>query len=249
MPISRQLAATAVAGVWDLLGDGTIDWHEHDEPQLVYPATGILSVSTPVGTWVVPGGTRAMWIPAKTPHAHRAHGPTQVRTLLVPGTAREWVPAVLWVSPLMRELILRLTAPSTGLDVRRERMLAVLLDELTDERVTPLLIPQPRDTRLRKLVDRLMVEPAGAARLEALAPGLGTSARSLSRLCREELGLTYPQLRTRVRLLHALVLLANGATVSATAHACGWSKPSSFIDAFRRFFGTTPAVYRRTRHR
>ena len=57
---------------------------------------------------------------------------------------------------------------------------------------------------------------------------------------RADLGMTFPQWRTQVRLSHALVLLAGGVPVTVVAHRCGWSSASAFIDAFRRAFGHTP---------
>lgn len=49
------------------------------------------------------------------PHAHRAHGPVQMRTLAIsPSTAADQPlpagPAVVEVSPLLREIIVTLTA-------------------------------------------------------------------------------------------------------------------------------------------
>ena len=77
---------------------------------------------------------------------------------------------------------------------------------------------------------------------------MGASERTLSRLLRDELGLTYPQWRTSVRLHRALILLAEGAGVTEVAHRCGWATPSAFIDAYRRVLGHTPGSRRaRTR--
>src|SRR3984885_11087685 len=59
-----------------------IGWHYHDVQQLVYPSSGVLAISAAAGTWVVPP-QRAVWIPAGVPHAHRAHGPVQMRTLAI----------------------------------------------------------------------------------------------------------------------------------------------------------------------
>jgi AraC-like DNA-binding protein len=62
----------------------------------------------------------------------------------------------------------------------------------------------------------------------------------LSRLFKADLGMTFPQWRTQVRLSRALVLLAENTPVTVVAHRCGWSSASAFIDVFRRVFGYTP---------
>ncbi|MFJ2562651.1 helix-turn-helix domain-containing protein [Streptomyces sp. NPDC094154] len=56
--------------------------------------------------------------------------------------------------------------------------------------------------------------------------------------------MTYPQWRTRTRLFNAMVLLAEGATVTDTAHACGWASTSAFVGIFTQAMGTTPGAYR-----
>jgi AraC-like DNA-binding protein len=49
--------------------------------------------------------------------------------------------------------------------------------------------------------------------------------------------------RTQLRIHLALVRLAEGLSVTDTAIECGWSNPSSFIDAFSRAVGQTPGRY------
>jgi AraC family transcriptional regulator len=50
---------------------------------------------------------------------------------------------------------------------------------------------------------------------------------------------------SRKRLEHAKVMIAAGGTIAETAFACRFSSQSSFIRAFRRAMGMTPAEYRR----
>ena len=67
--------------------------------------------------------------------------------------------------------------------------------------------------------------------------------RTLSRLFSADLGMTFPQWRTQLRLYRALVLLAENTSVTTVAHACGWSSTSAFIDVFRRAYGHTPGTH------
>ncbi len=83
-------------------------------------------------------------------------------------------------------------------------------------------------------------DPADGRTLAQLAARAGTSDRTLARLCRAELGMTFPQWRTQLRLQRALLLLADGVSVTAVAHRCGWASASAFIDVFRRALGYTP---------
>lgn len=247
-----------------LVSGELIDWHDHAVNQLCYPLRGVLEISTPLGAWIVPPH-RAAWIPAGVPHAHRAHGPTEMRTLVFAQTVNPLSldrPTVLAADPLLREVIVALcegqgpdgvaAEPAAGsagaadaLDARQRRHLElVALDRLRRVEELPFSLPAPRDDRLRALADILAADPADERSLAQLGRGVGASERTLSRLFRTELGMSFPQWRGQLRLQRALTLLAAGRSVTAVAGECGFRSPSAFIDAFRRAFGTTPGRYR-----
>lgn len=212
--------------------------HWHDEHQLIYASSGVLTVATEHGVWVAPP-SRALWIPAGTRHEPRPYGTTVLVTAgLTANPLRLSRPAVLAVTPLLRELLITYASTPAGPGLRRRRLLAVLLDQLTPTDARPLHLPPPRDPRLIAVGGLL---DAGDHRpMAQLAAATGTSARTLARLCRAELGMTFPQWRTQLRLHHALRLLATGLPVTTVAHRCGWATPSAFIDVFRRTLGYTP---------
>ena len=94
------------------------------------------------------------------------------------------------------------------------------------------------------MAQKLYGNPADNTSLAGLGQSIGASARTLSRLLRNELGMTFYEWRTQLRISHALVLLAEGHDTTHVAHACGWSNPSSFIAAFTNLVGTTPGRHR-----
>ncbi|MFI7634644.1 AraC family transcriptional regulator [Nonomuraea sp. NPDC049400] len=122
----------------------------------------------------------------------------------------------------------------------RERLWAVLLDQLRRAPEQPLHLPTAQDPRLAAVCAILHRDPADGRTLAQLAGQVGTSDRTLARLCRRELGMSFPQWRTQLRLHRALLLLADGVPVTTVAHRCGWASASAFIDVFRRAFGYTP---------
>jgi AraC-like DNA-binding protein len=232
----------------------TIDWHYHDVQQIVYPSSGVLAISAAAATWVVPP-QRAVWIPAGVPHAHQAHGPVQMRTLaisssssssaVVAGQPAPLGPAVLEVTPLLREVIVALTSGDGTPYTARQRatMEQVALDQLRRVDQLPVGLPTLADDRLRAIAALLRADPADERTLAELGVVVGASERTLSRLFRQEAGMTFPQWRTQFRLQHALVLLADRTPVTTIALACGWSNPSAFIETFRRAFGATPGKF------
>ncbi|MEV3988534.1 helix-turn-helix transcriptional regulator [Streptomyces sp. NPDC049837] len=224
-----------------------IDAHHHDDHQIVYAGSGVLAVTTDAGTWFAPG-TRAIWVPAGCVHAHRAHGHLDLHLLGLPAGTNPLglsAPTVLAVSPLLRELILALTRGPHEDTPERRRLRAVLLDQLRASPQQPVHLPTPADPRLRAVCELLHRDPADARTLASLGAATGAGERTLSRLFRQELGMTFPQWRTQLRLYHALRMLADGEAVTTVAHRCGWSSTSAFIDVFRRAFGHTPGTHGR----
>jgi transcriptional regulator GlxA family with amidase domain len=69
-------------------------------------------------------------------------------------------------------------------------------------------VPTPTAPLLGAVCDILRTDPADPRTLAELGREVGVSDRTLSRLFRSDLGLTFPQWRTQLRLHHALILLA-----------------------------------------
>ncbi|MFI5780617.1 helix-turn-helix transcriptional regulator [Nocardia sp. NPDC051570] len=94
----------------------------------------------------------------------------------------------------------------------------------------------------RPLGERPDQRPSSAT-LNKLGRAVGASERTLSRLFRTELGMSFSQWRTLLRVQHALVHLVHGHSVTDIALRCGWSNPTSFIEAFAAIIGRTPGRY------
>ncbi|MFC5823609.1 helix-turn-helix transcriptional regulator [Nonomuraea insulae] len=219
----------------------------------MYAARGVLSVHTERGTSIVPAN-RVAWTPAGFTHYHRAHGHTDMRILFLPPSLARLAPgrpAVFMVSGLAREVLLTLTGPDNYDPAARDhdraaraRLRRVLVDELHEAHEQRLHLPEPHDDRLQAIARILYEQPGDNAPLAELGQRIGASARTLSRLFHNELGMTFYQWRTQLRVFHALVLLADDHDTTYVAHACGWANPSGFIAAFTDIIGTTPGRYR-----
>src|SRR5215475_6749748 len=89
-----------------------VERHHHERAQLIYASKGIMRVDTPAGIWVVPP-MHAIWVPATVQHELRASSTVHLRTLFIKEGSRTSLPrecCVVEVSPLLRELILRMVA-------------------------------------------------------------------------------------------------------------------------------------------
>lgn len=220
-------------------------WHQWD--QLTYVASGVMYVQADGARWLVPP-RRAIWVPAATRHAEQFQGPVTVRTLyFTVGRARR-LPRrcrVMDTTSLLHELIVRVSRVS-ALDVSvpaQARLAGVLIDELSAMSDTPLRLPAPLDARAQRVAASLHSRPDDEATLAVLAERAGASPRTIERLFLAETKMTIGEWRRRLRLIHAVQLLASGAAVSSAALDAGYASPSAFIARFRKTFGTTPARY------
>ncbi|MEV0275858.1 helix-turn-helix transcriptional regulator [Streptomyces sp. NPDC050610] len=223
----------------------TIHRHRHDYHQLLYVSTGVVSVRTERGTWVV-SSQRAVWTPATTWHEHRVYGESWVHTIGFPpdeAPLPDGSPTVLAVDGLLRELFIACTEPDLPAPELR-RLRAVVNDRLRRADVQPLTLPTAQDPRLAHACRAVEADLSRPRPLAWLARRVGVGERTLTRLFRTEFGMTYPQWRTSTRVFHAMLQLAEGATVTGTARRCGWATTSAFIDTFARTMGQTPGAYR-----
>ena len=85
-----------------------IPLHFHDRDQLVYASSGVMTVHSAEGAWVVPAN-RAVWIPERVPHTIATSGTVAMRTLYLKARLAKSMPrecCVVNVPPLLSELIL-----------------------------------------------------------------------------------------------------------------------------------------------
>ncbi|MDO6683299.1 MULTISPECIES: helix-turn-helix domain-containing protein [unclassified Oceanobacter] len=218
--------------------------HEHVRGQLAWAATGVLRVNTDAGSWLVPP-SHAVWITGGLRHEILVVSPASIRYLFVDPSVCERLPdvcQVMSVTPLLRELILRLltfdlSVPAQG---KPARLIQVLLDELAGLETSPLHLPVGQDRRLLAVMNILINNPADSRSLPQLAAVAGASPRTLERLFRSEAGLSFRQWRARLRLMEAVQRLGKGESSAAIALSLGYASSSAFVAAFRRYFGQPP---------
>jgi AraC-like DNA-binding protein/quercetin dioxygenase-like cupin family protein len=233
-----------VVGNWAMAAGFWFVAHSHAQPQILWPARGVLGVAVGDDQWVLPP-TRALWMPRDVVHRTGAN-----RTAVVHGIflddARcpvDWDrPTVLAVGPLLAELFAHLSRDDLA-EPARARAEAVLLDLLEPLPSAPLTVRMPADPRAARVAEALRDHPADQRGLAAFARAADTSERTLSRLFVSGTGSSFDRWRTGIRMWAALPMLADGEPVSRVAHAVGYATPSAFLAAFRRTVGTTPTGY------
>lgn len=227
----------------------TLPSHTHKRGQCLYAITGVLTVTTVEGSWVVPP-RRALWIPAGVAHLVHMGGPTSTRSayVLPDAAARANLPArctVISVSSLLHALLSEaVDLPAEyALGDRDDYLMRLLVEEIARMPMLPLSTPLPQDPRLARLCHALMKSPSLEVDIDTMAHKADMSRRSFTRLFREQTGMSFSHWRQQACLLAALARLGHGQSVTRVAMELGYGSTSAFTAAFRRTLGATPSHY------
>jgi len=165
-----------------------------------------------------------------------------------PAVADSALPAWFGVEPGYGESVcsIQLSARSLALPLTRAELgLAALLDRLAHDLLARLPKPDELPLRVRYAISSQLWK--GGCSLEAVARMLCMSPRSLQRRL-QDCQTSFNALVDNTRREAALDLILDPAiTVSDIAFRIGFSEPSAFDRAFRRWTGCSPGHYRRTR--
>jgi AraC-like DNA-binding protein len=221
--------------------------HMHDWPQLLYASSGVMAVETDRGSWIVPS-QRAVWVPPNCRHETRMLTEVSLASLYL-RDAERWTfdCEVIEICPLLRELIiaaLRIDF-SYALSRRESLLIRLIVEELRSAPRGVSPIPMPAEQRLVRLCRRVIDQPSAHRSLEAHGRPLGLTPKTISRLFRRELGMSFRQWRQLVQTSYAVAHLIQGTPVKVVASQLGYS-PSAFSVMLRRSTGKAPQTLRRT---
>lgn len=164
----------------------------------------------------------------------------RVRLRAVPRD-RARLASLLGVAPEVGAPIDEVLFPRAALDLpipRADAAVARFLERYLDERLARLPADSPI-ARVRAAIEALLPSVA----LSKVARRLGASPRTLQRRLATE-QTSFADLVEEVRRARALALVEAGASIAEIAWMLGYSEPSAFHRAFRRWTGTTPAHWR-----
>ncbi|WP_437819130.1 AraC family transcriptional regulator ligand-binding domain-containing protein [Sorangium sp. So ce1078] len=141
-----------------------------------------------------------------------------------------------------------LDAPLVGADPSVRDYLVRHAEQLLAARAAPASTA-PLDARVRARIDERLDRGDGDVDQERIARSLGMSTRSLQRALKD-LGTSFTAQLDEARRGKALDLLRRrDLALQEIAFLLGYGEPRHFYRSFRRWTGTTPGEYRRTRVR
>ena len=112
----------------------------------------------------------------------------------------------------------------------------------------PLVLPTTEHDPLHKVTAYIGGNLMYPLRLDSVAQRFGFSGRTLLRLFKDQLGMTFGTYLRIARIVRAIELLADpNASVAEVAYKVGYSSLSSFSRAFQQLTGGNPREYVRNR--
>jgi quercetin dioxygenase-like cupin family protein len=221
--------------------------HWHARAQFVFAVEGTMRVRTARRVWIVPT-SRALWVPAHTVHEIQMFDTVKMHSLYVNEAAAQGMPAacaVLSVTPLLRELIVRAAALPAAYDETGDEGLLMQLLMAEIRRLAPcaLDLPLPESADLSGLCERILADFSTRRPCAVDAGEMHISTRTLYRRFLRETGITFARWKQQALLLESIRRLAQGVPVTTVAVDLGYESPSAFSTMFRRALGIAPRAF------
>lgn len=228
------------------------DWHRHPKHQLLYAEDGVLHLQSGDHQLILPARHGA-WIPAHRLHKiHSKSSDLHLRTLYFHERKNDEEILqqfhIFSISVLAREMIVYTQQWSVEDEADQTersffetiRLLAIDWCQQT----IPLVLPTTNHSLLEEVTVYIRENLRHPLRLDTVAQQYGLSGRTLLRLFKEQLGMTFGTYIRVARIIRAIELLTEPtASVTQVAYDVGYHSLSSFSQAFRQLTGVKPRDY------
>lgn len=223
-----------------------------DRDYLLYAASGALRVTIDGQSWLLPPSFAA-WVPAGTPLLAEIRTPVTTCSILVrPNfcTTLPDSPAVFQMSAMTRHMIWH--CRDWGADAahppQAEGFFLALLNVCAGLVAKSVDVQRPHasDPAIRKAIESTEARLADKVTSGEIARAANLSERSMQRRFAMDVGMTWSQVLTRLRMIRALELLADDdVSIVRVAGDSGFNSLSAFNRAFLQFARCTPSEFRK----
>ncbi|MFW1643453.1 AraC family transcriptional regulator [Acinetobacter guillouiae] len=225
------------------------DWelglHQHNHSQLMATTSGLITITTNKGIWVVPPKT-AIWIPSHTLHSASGIGISSCYVAFIKYDILNLDNCqMVHVNDFLGGLLKRTNEIfiEENEDSANSRLMQVLVDEIANASPQWLYLPLPEDKRLKRITSTMLQEPDLKTSLDEWAHICCMSERSLTRSFKEETSLSLYNWRRRLHIILALQWLNDGKSVTFIANELGYVNDSSFITMFKKAMKYSPKKF------
>lgn len=234
-------------------GEFNSDWHSYDKHQLLYAEGGILHLTTRQHYFLLPAN-HAAWIPANCAYKISSNAAQlNLRMLYFNGhrklDSRLNQVNIFPVNKLAQEMIYKTREWSnsfqeyTPLEQLFFQAFILLIPQWLDNSVT-LAIPNTNHRKLSEILDHIKKNLDHEITVSDIAQKFSLSNRSITRLFKQEIGITFRTYLRISRIARAMDLLSDrGYNVSTAAYAVGYESISAFSTTFYNVIGVRPQEY------
>lgn len=229
--------------------------HQHNKAQLTYVQGGIAYIFIGSNTYVIPA-RHFIWVPKGLEHYILARHPSSsIRTLYFPSRGDNAHPfynklGIHPINKLVYEMIIHTEKWAGNIqpgDTAFSFLKAIkdLLPEL-GTRTQPLAMPTSTNSRLQPIIQYLRANQSQPLTLESVGREFGMSQRSLTRLFKSNLEISFLQYLKRVRMVAAIeMILQTDMHLSQIAYATGYSSLAAFSTTFYQLANMRPSEFAR----
>jgi len=235
------------------VGVFTTEVHLHSCHQLLYAERGVLHFFTRERQFILPA-RHAAWIPVNLSHKVESRSPSlHLRTIYVrEGEAELNFPEQLTVFPLTdlaREMIIYTERwPHVNPLSKAEDAFFIAVSYLISDwcrNAISLVLPTTEHLLLRKVIGHLITNLDNDLTTASVSGEFGVSSRTMMRLFRNHLDMTFQEYLRTARVIAALELLTSpDVSITETAQQVGYQSMSSFSRTFKAYVGKSPSVFR-----
>jgi AraC-like DNA-binding protein len=228
-------------------------WHTHSKAQLLYAEDGITRLYTAKGSFLLPA-RHCAWIPSQMVHAVTSSSPQLfLRTLyfnIEPSLTRSFYTefSVFQVGTLLREMIVYTERWAHSTENSEEETsflhaLKLILPDLQGASLG-LQLPTSEHPKVKDCIDYILDNLSEKIAVETMAKKMHVSTRTITRLFRQELDMSFSSFLKVARIIKALEWLNQpGANVSETAYKVGYDSVPSFSNSFFEIVGSRPQSF------
>jgi len=240
----------------NLMGETFIEPHSHIKGQFLYTEGGVVHVKTNSRMYYLPA-RHYMWIPSGIKHAiYPSSARVVMRNLYFPMTSNPSKyykkEGIYPINNLLMELLLFTKNWQGDVTKSQKNKYAVVnafkaLLILTASTSVNLELPHPTDERLINITNYLTENIHLEHQLPKLASDFSMTNKSLYRLFKKDMGMSFIEYYTQLRIFKSLEYLVDSAyNISEIANMVGYSSLPTFSNIFTKIVGKRPSEYRKS---
>ncbi len=240
------------------LGEDQVFNHRHDKTQFLYTEGGMVYVTVARKTYFLPS-RHFMLIPAKTAHSIKMSSEKVImRNIYFPVQKREnrfyRKTAIYPANDLVLNLLVYLKKFEGDIPVSNVSEMTVAksfkyLLSLSEGQEIHLSLPYPKSKILMDITEYMNRNQELGVTLRSISEKFGCSSRSITRMFRSDVSMSFIEYFTILRILKSIdLLIGSNFSIKEICSKVGYNSVPTFSTMFLKIMGMRPNEYRKMRN-